>query len=150
MCGVVIATPYATHPALLRAAAQAGKHICVEKPVGASLAEALTARDDARRVHTMVGFMRRHDAAYARAKARVDGGAYGRPLVLRALSGDAEYPAKYRRPGGASPGAMWLDLAVHDIDAARWLLRDEVGAVHAHAGALVHGDLAALGEFLRS
>ena len=140
--GVVIATPYNTHPELVSKAANAGKHILVEKPLGASLEEAKAAMEDAAKVRTTTGFMRRWDAGYAAARTAN----IGKPLVLRCLSGDAEYPAKYRRPGGASPGAMWRDLAVHDIDLARWLLRDEVEVVYARAGALVHPDIAELGD----
>ncbi len=142
VAGVVIATPYDTHPELVSKAANAGKHILVEKPLGASLEEAQAAMADAGKVRTMTGFMRRWDTGYAAARTAD----IGKPLVLRCLSGDAEYPAKYRRPGGASPGAMWRDLAVHDIDLARWLLQDEVEVVYARAGALVHPDIAQLGD----
>lgn len=142
--GVVIATPYATHPCLVRAAASAGKHVLCEKPLGASLGDALTARDAARDVRTMTGFMRRWDEGYRRARLAVDGGVLGAPLTLKCTSGDAEYPEKYRRE--ASPGAMFLDLAVHDIDLARWLLCDEVESVYARAGALVHPEIGAMGD----
>ena len=42
---VAIATPAATHFDLVRAALEAGKHVLVEKPLTASLAEAVKLAD---------------------------------------------------------------------------------------------------------
>eukprot|EP00171_Calliarthron_tuberculosum_P014604 IDg14604t1 len=144
--GVVIATPYATHPTLVRAAAAAGKHVMCEKPLGASLADALEAREAARDVRVMTGFMRRWDSGYRGARHAIGRGSVGTPLMLKCTSGDAEYPAKYRSAREATPGAMFRDLAVHDIDLARWLLDDEVASVYARAGALVHPEIAEMGD----
>jgi len=144
--GVVIATPYDTHPALVSKAGEAGKHILVEKPLGANLHEAISAGGAARKVRTMTGFMRRWDPGYYSARQKVSDGTIGKPLVLRTISGDAEYPEKYRRPGGASPGAMFKDLAVHDIDLARWFLMDEVATVYARSGALIHPEIGEMGD----
>lgn len=143
--GVVIATPYESHPELITAASAAGKHIMCEKPLGASVDSILSARPTALKTRFAAGFMRRWDAAYSSARARLDAGELGAPLVLKCSSGDMAYPEKYLR-GGATPGAMFRDLAVHDVDLARWLLRDEVASVYARAGALVHPHIAELGD----
>lgn len=146
VAGVVIATPYESHPDLIAAASSAGKAILCEKPLGASVESILSARSAALNTRFATGFMRRWDAAYASARARLDAGELGSPLVLKCSSGDMAYPQKYLRGEGGAPGAMFRDLAVHDVDLARWLLRDEVATVYARAGALVHPNIAELGD----
>ncbi len=90
--------------------------------------------------------MRRWDPAYRAARGRLDDGDFGKPLLLKCSSGDQAYPEKYLREGGEAPGAMFRDLAVHDIDLARWLLRDEVKTVYARSDALVHPQIKRLGD----
>lgn len=159
---VVIATKPGEHPAHIIAAARAGKHIFSEKPLGnasADIERALAAVDDARRqqqrvsngggggarpVELAVGFMRRFDPAYVRGRETVASGRLGAPTVLKCTSGDAEYPSKYQRDQGYN--SLLLDLSVHDIDLARWLLRSEVRRVYALCGALVYPQLASTGD----
>lgn len=141
--GVVIATPIATHPQLLAEAAKAGKHIFCEKPLGYDLPAIRTALEAvcAADVRLMVGFMRRWDAAYVSARERILSGAVGKPFVVKCTSGDAEYPEKYQRI--SEPNALLCDLAVHDIDLARWLCDSEVSRVYALVDALTYPELRA-------
>lgn len=146
VAGVVIATPPASHPALIKAAARAGKHIFSEKPLGYAVADILPAAAavDAAGVRFMSGFMRRWDTGYAAAAAAVRAGDLGAPLVLKCTSGDPAYPEKYQRE--SSNNAMLLDLAVHDIDLARWLLGARIRRVYALTDALVYARLKELGD----
>jgi predicted dehydrogenase len=151
---VVIATSPAEHVEQIVAAARAGKHIFCEKPLGLSLASVQKALAQVERMQAesqnaeqkifMVGFMRRFDPAYARGKELVASGALGQPTVLKCTSGDAEYPSKYQRDLGYN--SILLDLAVHDIDLARWLLAAEVYRVHVVCRSLVYPQLAELGD----
>jgi len=76
---VVIATPTSTHGEMIRKAAEAGKHIFVEKPLALTMRETEEAIQavSRRRVVCQVGFMRRFDPAYAEAKRQIDAGAIG-------------------------------------------------------------------------
>ncbi|MDQ6673080.1 MAG: Gfo/Idh/MocA family oxidoreductase [Chloroflexota bacterium] len=69
----VIVCPSGSHAAPSIAAAQAGKHVFVEKPMCTTVreAEAMVAAADAAGVLLMVGYMKRHEPAYQFAQARV-------------------------------------------------------------------------------
>src|SRR5271165_2522355 len=73
---VVIVTPTDTHAHLLELAAYAGKAVFSEKPIALNLAE--TTRvvnvNQERGIPVQLGFMRRFDPGYARAKQKIEAG----------------------------------------------------------------------------
>ncbi len=118
---VVIVTPTDTHAALIEAAARAGKAVFSEKPIALDLAETQrivrVAQDQ--KVPVQLGFMRRYDPGYARAKAKIEAGELGKLETFRALSRDT-YPPSLKFLLGS--GGLFLDMAVHDFDLARFLV----------------------------
>jgi myo-inositol 2-dehydrogenase/D-chiro-inositol 1-dehydrogenase len=118
---VVIITPTDTHARLLELAADAGKAVFSEKPIALDLAE--TARVvrviQERGIPVQLGFMRRFDPGYARAKQKIEAGELGRIELFRALSRDT-YPPSLEFLLGS--GGIFLDMAVHDLDLARFLV----------------------------
>ena len=138
---VVIATSVDTHPSYIEQCAFAGKHIFTEKPLGNDLESVLKALNvvQEKGVKFMVGFQRRFDPPYIAAADRIEDSSLGQPIVLKCTSGDPDYPIKYVR--GALPYAAFYDLAVHDIDLARWLTESEVKSVYATGSALVYPQL---------
>lgn len=146
VAAVVIATSPPTHPDLISKAAAANKHIFAEKPLGydsPSISAALHAVQEAR-VRFMSGFMRRWDADYIAAREKIVSGQIGDPVVLKCMSGDPEYPEKYHR--GGAKHSLCLDLAVHDIDLARWLTGSEVGRVYVVLDAMTYPTLKETGD----
>lgn len=144
---VVIATPTSTHAALVSAAAHAGKAIFCEKPLALTLEETRVAQQDVESagVPLQVGFMRRFDAGYQRAKNLIDEGQIGRPVTFKALSRDPFCPPRnYIDP--ALSGGLILDMAIHDFDLARWLMKSEVERVSAEGTLMVCKDLAEVGD----
>ena len=150
---VVIATRPTEHPTHIEAVAAAGKHVFCEKPLGVAvrdIEQALAAVSDARRrqhprpLLFMTGFHRRYDPTYHRGKQLLEADRIGQPTVFKGTSGDPDYPVKYQRDIGYP--SLLLDLAVHDIDLARWLLRSEVRQVHTVCAALVYPHLLGLGD----
>jgi myo-inositol 2-dehydrogenase/D-chiro-inositol 1-dehydrogenase len=118
---VVIVTPTSTHAELIEAALRAGKAIWSEKPIALSLAET----DRVVRIWretglpVQLGFMRRFDPGYVRAKELIDRGELGRIEQFRSASRDTYPPdVKFIRNSGGS----FLDMSVHDYDLARWLV----------------------------
>jgi len=114
--GVVIAAPTGLHCQLVERAARSGKHVLCEKPLGfevetASVAVAAAA---AAGVELQVGYQRRFDHDWMALKDSVDGGELGSLNLLRCSHRDA-------RPPAAALGDLFYDVAVHDLDAARWL-----------------------------
>ncbi|HET8840552.1 MAG TPA: inositol 2-dehydrogenase [Ktedonobacteraceae bacterium] len=144
---VVIATPTSTHHDLVLAAAEAKKAIFCEKPLALTLAQTKAALDAVAHadVPLQVGFMRRFDAAYQRAQAMIAAGQIGEPVTFKAVSRDPFCPpCNYMDP--AQNGGLILDMAIHDFDMARWLMRSEVVQVATEGALLVCKDLAAVGD----
>src|SRR5512140_611407 len=77
---VVIVTPTTTHAALIEAALRAGKAVWTEKPIAQELGDTKRIVDLWREtgIPVQVGFMRRFDPGYAKAKAMIDAGEIGR------------------------------------------------------------------------
>ena len=131
---VVIASPTDTHAALIEAALDAGKAVWSEKPIALDLEGTARVVDRWRStgLPVQLGFMRRFDPGYVRAKALIEAGELGRIEQFRALSRDT-YPPPYEFLLGH--GGSFLDMAVHDLDLARFLV-GEVEEVHAWATTL--------------
>ncbi len=125
----VIAAPTDCTPQLVEQCAAAGVHVLCEKPLGFS-ARGGGARDlralGRPGVLLWVGFQRRFDPDW-RALARAS---VGRPQLLRVSHRNARAPAAV-----AELGDLFVDVAIHDLDAARWLV-GEVAEVFAreHVG----------------
>lgn len=144
---VVIATPTSTHHDLVIAAAGAGKAIFCEKPLALTLEETRTALEAVARaqVPLQVGFMRRFDAGYQKAKTLIADGLIGYPVTFKSLGRDPFCPrVDYAHP--AQSGGLIFDMAIHDFDLARWLMGSEVERVTAEGALLVCKDLETVGD----
>jgi myo-inositol 2-dehydrogenase / D-chiro-inositol 1-dehydrogenase len=137
---VVIASPSSLHEAHIGLAAAAGKPIFAEKPIADSVAGARRAAEAVRAagIPFQIGFQRRFDPAYRRARDYIEDGAIGTVEMFRGITCDTLPPVEFLRTSG---GLFW-DLAIHDFDAARFLTGDEIAAVHAVGTVLVEPRLA--------
>ncbi|QIB47604.1 Gfo/Idh/MocA family protein [Streptomyces aureoverticillatus] len=123
---VLVASPDHAHEEALLAALARGLPVLCEKPLAADAEAALRvveaeARGGRRLIQ--VGFMRRYDAEYRRLKALLDSGGLGRPLMLHCRHRNVSSPPHFT-------SAMLISSSVsHEIDAARWLLGQEITAV---------------------
>ncbi|MFQ5738674.1 MAG: Gfo/Idh/MocA family oxidoreductase [Acidobacteriota bacterium] len=143
---VVIATPTHTHKGLIEAAAQRGKPIFCEKPVSLSLEEATAIKKVVQEsgVFFQMGFMRRFDPGYAAAKAKLDAGVIGSPVLFKSTSRDPYRPdLEYLRP--ASSGGIFVDMGIHDFDLALWLV-GRIQSVHSIGGVIVYPEIRPLGD----
>jgi myo-inositol 2-dehydrogenase/D-chiro-inositol 1-dehydrogenase len=144
---VLIATSSNRHLEAIEAAAAAGKDILCEKPIALTMEDSLAAitAADAAGIRLQVGFMRRWDTDYARARARLASGALGRPMLFKSLQFDPEPPP----PSFADPkisGGIMVDMGIHEFDLAQWLMDDEVVEVHAFGSSVAHPELATAGD----
>jgi len=119
--GVVIATPHTTHLGLVRAAAAAGKHILLEKPMALDVAEcdAMIEACAAAGVRLMVAHITRFLPATAVAKRVIADGAIGDLRMIsvhRILDG---YP-NFGWTLDPAEGTAWLDWGSHGCDVVRW------------------------------
>jgi len=122
---------HATH---IEAALRAGKAVWTEKPIAQELADTakIVALWKETGLPVQVGFMRRFDPGYVRAKELIDSGELGRIEQFRALSRDTNPPPLEFL---LTCGGSFLDMSVHDLDVARFLV-GEVEEVHAWASVL--------------
>ncbi|MBC2640696.1 MULTISPECIES: Gfo/Idh/MocA family oxidoreductase [unclassified Rhodococcus (in: high G+C Gram-positive bacteria)] len=118
---VLITTPARTHAELVVAAAAAGKHVFVEKPMAVTLPEAdraVAAAADAG-VVLQVGFNRRFAPGWVAARAAIDAGRVGIPQLLRSVTRD---PGPFSAdPARIPPGTIFLETLIHDFDALCFL-----------------------------
>ncbi|HSG75239.1 MAG TPA: Gfo/Idh/MocA family oxidoreductase [Burkholderiales bacterium] len=120
---VVLATPHSQHAAEIAAAAQARKHVFVEKPFTLTRESAERAIEACRAagITLHVGFNRRYAPAYAEMKRRIAAGEIG---ALRHIEGNFSGPPSYQiAPGNwrsnriESPGGSMTARGCHVLDA---------------------------------
>ncbi|MDQ3891040.1 MAG: inositol 2-dehydrogenase [Actinomycetota bacterium] len=145
VAAVLVCSPPDAHVEQVAAAAEAGKHVFCEKPLAPDLSSIDRALEVASRsgVVLQVGFNRRFDRNFARVRDEVRAGRVGDPCVLRVTSRDPEPPAASYLPVS---GGLFLDMAIHDFDLARFVLGAEILEVTALADALVDTNARELGD----
>jgi myo-inositol 2-dehydrogenase / D-chiro-inositol 1-dehydrogenase len=142
---VMICTPTDTHAEIIIAAAQAGKQIFCEKPVALNVKDTDAALQAVERagVKLQLGFNRRFDANYARVRKAVASGEIGTPHILHIISRDpAPPPIEYVEVSGG----IFLDMAIHDWDMARFLIGSEIDEVYVQGGVMVDPAIGAAGD----
>jgi len=135
---IYIATPHELHAANAIAAARAGKHLLVEKPMAVTLAEcdAMNAAARAAGVVLVVGPSHSFDAPIARTKRLVDSGTYGRVRMITALN-YTDFLYRPRRPEELDTrqgGGVVFSQGAHQVDVARLLAGSPVRSVRAVTG----------------
>lgn len=124
---VTVATPDDAHLAPCQAAAAAGKHLLVEKPLATSVAEGEAIVAAARRagVHLMVNFSNRWQAPLMLAKEAVARGELGEPVYAYArLSNTIHVPTEMLK-GWSHRTRLPFWLMSHTVDRVRWLFARE-------------------------
>jgi inositol 2-dehydrogenase len=144
---VVVAAPSRFHAPVTRAAAAAGKHVFCEKPPALSMEEAESAASAVAKagVQFQIGFMRRYDPPYARAKKLIADGEIGDPVLIKSVGRDRQPPPRSFFQDGIN-GTLFLDAMIHEFDLARWLMNDEVVEVHSFGSVLACPELAEFGD----
>ena len=125
--GILFATPHSTHLQMVEAAASAGKHVYIEKPLTLSVTDAKRAIEVTARagVVLQVGHNRRRQPANRRIKQMLDAGELG---TLLQLEGFHASPLGYKpdQPGWRKdreecPAGGMTGLAVHTVDTFHYL-----------------------------
>jgi len=142
---VVICSSTDTHAQIISEAAQAGKQIFCEKPIALDVEkidQAIAAVKKAG-VKLQVGFNRRFDPSFKKAKDLMAKGTIGTPHLVRITSRDPEPPPiSYVKVSGG----IFLDMMIHDFDMARYLLNQEVVELMAVGSCLVDPAIGEAGD----
>ena len=144
---VIISLPHALHGEVAIAAAQAGKHVLCEKPLGVSVAECdeiIAACRDAN-VNLMVGHTHRFMAEHLRAAELLQAGEIGDVLHIHdSITGASRHKDMgWRGVRALAGGGVFMDNGVHSADRLRWWAGSEVTAITArvgHYGARTEGE----------
>jgi len=131
---VVVAVPNALHAPLAVKALAAGKHVLLEKPMARDLDGAravVRAWRDSGRV-LMMGHQMRWEWVNMRVKELIDGGAFGRVYQIKTgwlrRKGIPGWGSWFTRKAESGGGAL-IDIGVHMLDLAMYLLGDRIRPV---------------------
>jgi phthalate 4,5-cis-dihydrodiol dehydrogenase len=135
---VYVATPHQFHARHAIAAATAGKHVLVEKPMALSLDQCRAMVEAARAagVQLIVGHSHSFDAPIARTRALIASGTHGRLRLITALNfTDFVYrPRRAEELDPAQGGGAVLNQGAHQVDIARLLAGGLARSVRATVG----------------
>ena len=134
---VVITSYTSAHRDQALAALEAGKNVYLDKPIAATVQDALDIRRAEREsgMPMMMGFTRRYEPAWRTARQQVESGAIGpvQMILLRSIIPYARYLQRWHRFGDLSGGAL-NDKCSHHFDVFRWFTSSEAVRVQATAG----------------
>jgi len=141
---ICICTPSGQHAEQAIAAAAAGKHILVEKPIAIDLgeADAMIAACEEARVRLGVTLQRRALPLFRKIRQAVEAGDLGE-LVLGTVTMPYYRPQEYydqaawRGTWALDGGGVLMNQGIHLVDLLVWYMGDPV-QVHARAGTLYH------------
>ncbi|RKX89900.1 MAG: inositol 2-dehydrogenase [Spirochaetes bacterium] len=133
---VLICSPTDTHASISQEAALAGKHIFCEKPLNQDPDVIRKTLEVVKKAGVVfqIGFNRRFDHNFRALRQAVVDGSVGDVHLLCITSRDPEPPpVEYVRVSGG----LFMDMAIHDFDMARYLTGSEIVKVHAAGAVLV-------------
>jgi myo-inositol 2-dehydrogenase / D-chiro-inositol 1-dehydrogenase len=128
---VLIATPGAAHEEQVNACLDRGIPVLCEKPLTTDIASAyrIVQREAALgRPLIQVGFMRRFDAEYVALRQLIAGGGLGNPLMVHCTHRNRALGDHF------TSEFMIRDSVVHEVDAVRFLLDEEITSVQVIRG----------------
>jgi len=123
---VIIASPGKVHHEQVLACLDRQIPVLCEKPLTTQATtsyEVVQAEAEVGRSLVQVGFMRRFDPEYVQLRALIASGDLGNPLLMHCIHRNPTVPAHF------DSQMMIEDSVVHEVDAIRFLLGEEVAAV---------------------
>lgn len=132
---VIVVTPTVLHCQIVTEALKAGKHVFCEKPMAMNEDECKAMIEAASANHRklQIGFMRRFDKNYIRAKELIDSGAIGDVILVRSWTRGPSVPHEWMYDIDKSNGPL-AEVNSHDIDTLRWFTGSEPKSIYAIAG----------------
>lgn len=138
---VVIGAPNSLHCEITVAAAKAGKHVVVEKPLCMNLAEADRMIEACKRAKVKLMYAEElcFTPKYVRLKQLLDEGALGKAVLLKQSEKHDGPHADHFWDVERSGGGVTMDMGCHAIQFFRWLNgKTPITSVYAHMSTSVH------------
>lgn len=136
---VDITVPNHLHRDVALAAIEAGKPFLIEKPLARNLSEAdeIIGRAKERGVVGVYGENMRFSPALEKSKAIIDQGGIGKPILFRATEiHNGPFHAGWFWDTSAAGGGAVIDMGIHGLYVAEWLMGARVKRVYAELGTL--------------
>lgn len=140
---ISITTPPDSHPDLTIRAAQAGKHICLEKPIALDWKSCLEMQKAVRQtgVKSIVSFCLHWNPSLQNTRNLIDQGAIGKPYYVEVdywhgmKKWYPQYPWSVTKKQG---GSSLLSAGCHAVDAMRWFAGNSNDIVEVSAYSIPH------------
>jgi predicted dehydrogenase len=139
---IVNTTPNPTHLETTAPAAEAGKHVFLDKPIANTIedARAITKACHEAGVVLALGYQRRRESQFRWIRERIDAGGFGKLVnaeanISRDRLGKIDLTS-WRYNAAGMPGGVMLQIGIHYTDVLEYLL-GPITAVSAHAAQLV-------------
>lgn len=128
---VSVVTPDLLHREIAIAAAEAGKHVLIEKPMATKVEDCQAIIEAARAngVTIMVDFHNRFNPSFVALKNAIKAGQMGEPQMMSLRLNDTIYVPTGMLSWGGDSSVLWF-LGSHSVDLVRWLFEDEVERVY--------------------
>ncbi len=138
IAAIVNTTPNNVHLETTRAAAQAGKHVFLDKPIANTVADGNAITEACRKAGVVLalGYQRRKESHFRWVKQKIDDGTFGRLVnaeanISRDRLGQFDLTS-WRYTAEGMPGGVMLQIGIHYSDVLEYLL----GPVKAVSGRL--------------
>jgi predicted dehydrogenase len=139
---IINTTPNSVHRETTVAAAQAGKHVFLDKPIANTVADgrALTAACRKAGVVLGMGYQRRREGQFRWIKQQIDAGVFGKLVnaesnISRDRLGKIDL-SSWRYQAAGMPGGVMLQIGIHYVDVLTYLM-GPVKAVSGRSAQLV-------------
>jgi predicted dehydrogenase len=139
---IINTTPNAAHLDTTRAAAAAGKHVFLDKPIANTIADARAITEACRKAKVVLalGYQRRRESHFRWVKRQIQEGSFGRLVnaeanISRDRLGQIDLTS-WRYTAEGMPGGVMLQIGIHYTDVLEYLL-GPVKAVSGHFVRLV-------------
>jgi predicted dehydrogenase len=136
---IVNTTPNDAHLATTRAAADAGKHVFLDKPIANTVADGRAITEACRKAGVVlaIGYQRRRERHFRWIKQQIDGGLFGRLVnaeanISRDRLGKIDL-SSWRYTAEGMPGGVMLQIGIHYTDVLEYLM----GPIKAVSGRFV-------------
>jgi len=133
---IINTTPNNVHLETTRAAAAAGKHVFLDKPIANSIADGRVLTEACRKAGVVLalGYQRRREGHFRWVRRQIDAGAFGRMVnaecnISRDRLGKIDL-SSWRYTAEGMPGGVMLQIGIHYVDVLEYL----IGPVRAVSG----------------
>jgi predicted dehydrogenase len=125
---IINTTPNSAHLETTRAAAEAGKHVFLDKPIANTVADGRAIADACKRAGVVLalGYQRRRESHFRWIKAEIEAGSFGRLVqaecnISRDRLGQFDL-SSWRYTAAGMPGGVMLQIGIHYVDVLEYLL----------------------------